>query len=120
MKQEGNGNLTEIEKKALIAFQSKILEMLPGTEVYLFGSKARGDADTDSDIDLLVLPPVKVDNSLEEDIFRAALQFELEYDVIFGIIVYQKQFWRSPLGRSMPLNNHIESEGVNLKELSVV
>lgn len=78
----------------------------------LFGSVARGDSQRYSDIDVLVLLPGKVDNTLEEKVFDAAYDIELEYGVVFGIIVYAKDFWASDLAASMPLYQNIRKEGI--------
>jgi len=80
-------------------------------ELIQFGSTARKDFDDESDIDILVLIPANVDNALEEEIFREAFNVELEYDVIFGIIVYSRDFWKSDLAGQMPLYQEIKKDG---------
>ena len=47
--------------------------------------------------------PVNLTYSLEEEIFNIAYDIELEYDVIFGIIVYSSNFWFSQKANTMPL-----------------
>jgi predicted nucleotidyltransferase len=80
--------------------------------IILFGSAARGTCDDESDIDVLVLVPEKVDTSTEEEIFSIAYNIELDCDVVFGIIVYSKDFWNSGLAGVMPLHTNIEHEGI--------
>ncbi len=81
-------------------------------ELRVFGSAVRGDYRKHSDIDVLVLIPGRVDNALEEKVFDAAYDIELKHGVIFGIIVYAREFWGSELAASMPLYQNIEREGV--------
>ena len=81
-------------------------------ELKLFGSVARGDDRKYSDIDLLVLLPRQVDHSVEEMVFDTAYDMELKYSVIFGVIVYEKEFWNSDLAAIMPLHQHIDREGL--------
>ena len=64
-------------------------------ELYLFGSVARNNYLPDSDIDVLVLVPGEVNTRLEEEIFDLAYEVELEYDVVFGIVVHAREFWAS-------------------------
>jgi len=83
-----------------------------GLKIYLFGSIARGDYDADSDIDVLVLLPFESNHSVEEEIFDIAYDIELDYDVVFGIIVYSLDFWISHKARAMPLYKIVDSEGI--------
>lgn len=85
-----------------------------GIELRVFGSAARGDYRRHSDIDVLVLLPVRVNNTIEEMVFDAAYDIELKYSVIFGIVVYAREFWASDLAASMPLYQNIQREGVSI------
>lgn len=63
--------------------QHKIVEAIqkvaPGSEIYLFGSRARGDARPDSDWDVLVLiDGEKVASALETQIVHALFDLMLE------------------------------------------
>jgi len=97
--------ILEMKKRLLIKFGT-------ATELHLFGSAACGDYSTLSDIDILVLVPLEVTNSIEEEIFNLAYDVELTCNVIFGIIVYAKAFWKSPQCMSMPLYQSIKNEGI--------
>ena len=99
-----NSAVDQLRKKLIIRFGEEI-------KLYLFGSVARGDFNSESDIDILVLLPVNLTYSLEEEIFNIAYDIELEYDVIFGIIVYSSNFWFSQKANTMPLFQHIQEEG---------
>lgn len=109
--------LKENEKKALQELRERLLKKFPGAEIILYGSKTRGDDEEFSDIDVLILLDEVVNNSLEEEIFSAAFQSELKYDVIFGITVYSKNFWNSKFGKGMPFHWNIDKEGILIKEL---
>jgi predicted nucleotidyltransferase len=90
------------------------LQKMFGEDIKLrvFGSAVRGDYRKHSDIDVLVLLPGRVDNAIEEKVFDAAYDIELKHGIIFGIIVYARDFWNSEIAASMPLYQNIEREGV--------
>jgi uncharacterized protein len=107
-------NLKENERKALQELKERLLKTYPGVEIILYGSKARGDFDKESDIDLLILVEPAVTSRLEEEITHITFDIELNYDVVFGKIVESKNFWNSHLAKAMPLHWNIEKEGVHI------
>jgi predicted nucleotidyltransferase len=105
-------NLKGNEKKALQELKERLLERFANVEIILYGSKARGDFDEESDIDLLILLDSPVTSNLEEEITHVTYDIELKYDVVFGKIVENKDFWNTPLANAMPLHWNIDREGV--------
>ena len=83
-------------------------------ELYLFGSVARNNYLPDSDIDVLVLVPGEVNTRLEEEIFDLAYEVELEYDVVFGIVVHAREFWASEKAAVMPFHQNLQREAVRI------
>jgi len=104
--------LKENERIALQELKKRLLQRFPDAEIILYGSKARGDFDEESDIDLLILVVSQVTSRLEEEITHITYDIELKYDVVFGKIVENKDFWDSPLAHAMPLHWNIDREGV--------
>jgi predicted nucleotidyltransferase len=97
--------ILELKKRLIIKFGA-------ATELHLFGSAVRGEYGSLSDIDILVLVPLEVTNSIEEEIFDLAYDVELKFNVVFGIIVYSKKIWESPLSMCMPIYQSIKNEGI--------
>ena len=105
----------ELMEIAIREFKEKLIKKFgTETELYLFGSVARGDYSDYSDIDILVLLHFEPNTSIEEQIFDLAYDIELEYNLIFGIIVYSKTFWNSEKASIMPLYRNIKKEGVGV------
>lgn len=100
---------------ALLDFRNAVMHRY-GNECRLvhFGSTARGEFDSESDIDVLVVLPCFVDAGIEEEVFNLAFDIELQYGVVFGIIVYSRDFWESGKAMAMPLYRNIVQEGLVL------
>jgi predicted nucleotidyltransferase len=68
----------------------------------LFGSKARGDADSESDIDLLVIV-TDDDGVLRSELWRMASDVSLEFDVVLSAHVFSRQRWQQARRVHVPL-----------------
>jgi predicted nucleotidyltransferase len=79
-------------------------------EIYLFGSVARDEHVTDSDIDILVLVPGKVNTKLEEKIIELVYDVELKWSVVFSVVIYPKEFWASKRAKVMPFYQNVSRE----------
>ena len=102
--------LTANESLAIAELKTKTAEKYNLESMILFGSKARGDDDKWSDIDLLVILRQKVNTAIEEQICNLAYGLELVYDVVFGIIVFDKDYWDG-IGRYISLRSCVERDG---------
>ncbi|HLA27266.1 MAG TPA: nucleotidyltransferase domain-containing protein [Syntrophales bacterium] len=105
-------NRTQIENAVQALKQMLIYRFGTDVELRIFGSVARGDYHEYSDIDILVVLPVKVDNAIEEQVFDMAYDIELEYGLVIVTIVYSRDFWYSDRAAVMPLYKNIQREGL--------
>jgi predicted nucleotidyltransferase len=96
--------LNQLKEKLRARFADKV-------QLYVFGSVARGDFGLESDIDVLVVIDGPVNTRLEEEILDMIFEIELDCDVVFGVIIYSKAEWDSPLIQTTPLHKNIDREG---------
>ena len=112
MKKLSKVELSEKDLNVIYKLKKKLLDRFPRTRVILYGSKVRGNSEKFSDIDVLILLDRKIDTKLEKQILDIAYDIELEFDIVFGIMIESKEFWGSSLAGIMPLHQNIEKEGV--------
>lgn len=100
----------EITKRLL----SIIRKESPEAKVILFGSEARGDAQTDSDIDLLILiDKDKITFADQKRIAYPLYDVELETGISISPIIYSRKAWENrPFNTPFYLN--IINEGIEL------
>ena len=82
-------------------------------KVILFGSAVRGEAKSDSDIDVLVVID-KNSWELKKLISDIAAEINLKYDVVLSTVRYPKDLWNKPAVKSSPFIRNVLSEGVVL------
>jgi predicted nucleotidyltransferase len=104
--------LNKKESNAISKLKYELLKSFPEVELVLFGSKVRGDFVDYSDIDILILVDKEVDNELKDLIIEIVYDIELEFNIVFGLVIENKKSWRSLKYSVMPLFQNIEREGV--------
>lgn len=90
-----------------------VKEIDPQSEVILFGSRARGDARTDSDWDILILTDGAATLKTEQVFRHKLFDLELKYGQAISTFVYSKSEWYSH-GRTTPLLLNIKKEGIRI------
>jgi len=107
--------LTDTKRQALEALGQR-LRMHHGNRVQsvvLFGSKARGDAGPDSDIDVLVVLTGD-DPHLRSSVRRLAARVSLEYDLLISMFAVGRSHWETLSHYRFPLYQAIQAEGILL------
>ncbi len=84
----------------------------PDARVFLYGSRARGDADSDSDWDLLILVDGPVEPRRKDAIRHRLYEVEWDLDEVISSMIFSEQDWASPLYRAMPFRQNIDREGM--------
>jgi predicted nucleotidyltransferase len=102
------------EQRLLERIGAAIREIEPDARIVLYGSRARGKAEPDSDWDLLVLVIGPVDRGRRAAIHERLFDLELETDTVLSPIVLGKEEWGTPLSRAMPFHANVEREGVEV------
>jgi uncharacterized protein len=103
----------DVKDREAIGEAAEILRRrFPVSQIVLFGSKARGDDDAESDIDLLVLTNRRISAQEKGDIVGVLFDTQLERNVVLSPLVVPQADWESALWRVLPIHHQIESEGV--------
>jgi predicted nucleotidyltransferase len=109
-----NNLLADKEKNLLMKCKHIIQNIDASADVILYGSRARGDADQESDYDLLILTD-NIANIEKEDLIRRQLfPVEIETGAVITIFLIKRQEWDTPLFNAVPFYQNIKREGVIL------
>ena len=107
--------LASQDQRALREFVAYLYQSIPDQIefVALFGSKARGDSQQDSDIDVLVILSQE-DREIRREILKQAARFSLEYDVLLSPRVIGAERWEKMRGFSLYQNVQREAAGLGI------
>lgn len=101
-------------KELLQKIRTEILKFDPGAEIYLFGSRARGDFRNDSDWDLLIVTPKeKITFDYEMKLRDPIFNLEMSTGEVISLVVYTKEDWQAKKNVS-PLLSNVLKEGVRI------
>jgi len=81
-------------------------------ELILYGSVARGEETSESDLDLLALIEGDVDYHLKELLWQLIYLIELEKDVVISLLVESKEKWETEYSTLSMLYQNIQKEGI--------
>ena len=107
-------HLSDIEQAAITSYVQAIREQYPDRilAVALFGSKARGDDDPESDIDVLVVCDSE-DREFRSDLWRMASEISL-VNVLISARIYSQARWQNARQMGLPFTRKIIADSISL------
>jgi len=108
-------NLSDNEKKALSEFKAALSDMLGDrlVAVRLFGSRARGDYDLSSDIDIAIIVR-DLSTKLKHRILDLAADIEFLFIIPLSVVVFSENDFKDLKKRGRRIVLDIEAEGIAL------
>ncbi|MBN2385146.1 nucleotidyltransferase domain-containing protein [bacterium] len=102
------------EISALDELTQALADSWPGIQSILFGSKVSGNADSESDLDVLILFPGALEQAIRQKIVHLIFELNLRFNTNISPVVLSLDEWmESPL-TILPFHATIEREGVPL------
>jgi DNA polymerase sigma len=103
-----------IEKQVLEKFKALLRERLPRHQIIMFGSRARGDAELYSDLDLMVIIDGVVDDAIREWVSDCAWEAGYTEGLVVVPVVFSRTEWEQGSERHSLLAQAVASEGIPL------
>jgi predicted nucleotidyltransferase len=107
-------NLDPTTRRAITEAAAILRSRLRVTGVVLFGSRARGDATPESDIDLLVLTARPLTSREQASIVETLYPLQSSFGVLFSTIEVPESEWTRGVYQAMPLRREIDRDGVEV------
>jgi predicted nucleotidyltransferase len=111
-------HLAENEKEALVNLLARLRQQFEGDllRVVLFGSKARGDYDEESDLDLLIVLRMNRSSfkAIREQIINTIWEVEMNCDVVISLILKSEEAFARMQADGLLLYRNIAEQGIPL------
>ena len=108
-----NVDMTQQERELVRKFKSLLSERLQaGFELFVFGSRARGDADDESDLDVLVVTQEPETYEVLMLVSGCAWEAALGSGMIINSVVFSRDAWENGPERDSDLARTVKEEGI--------
>ncbi len=106
--------LTPNQQQALEKLKLRLAGSFDIVGITLFGSIARGEADDESDLDLLLITRLPLNRIVRHQITDIVCEINLQFDTNLNTRVVDQAAWQSGLYFILPIHKEIFVEGVAL------
>jgi len=112
-------HLTDKERQVVADFVKRVRQHFDGQllSAVLFGSRARGEAEANSDMDVLVVMS-HAGPEIRKEIRYLAVEVWLEHGIYLSTRVWSRAHWRTLEQLQTSLYQNIRRDGINLLALS--
>src|SRR3990172_5603360 len=106
--------MSPLDNKIKDKIKETIMSLDPEAEVYIYGSRARGDASIESDWDVMVIMPRPVTPQLKRSIRHALYEIEWDNECVISSIIHSRDEWDNRLMRTTPFYRNVTREAVRI------
>ncbi len=112
MRQLNDVPLTLSQREALAELRRRLSAAFEVEGIVLFGSAARGEADEESDLDLLILTKKPLTRPARHQITDLICDINLEYGTTFSSLVVDRNTWETGAISALPIHDEILRDGI--------
>ena len=109
---KGGGGMAPTEKAILERFKASIARRFEVHKMILFGSRARGDADPESDLDVVVILEGEPDSGAKDYVSHCAWEAGYDQGIVVVPVVFGRKAWEEGPERRSLFVQAVETEGV--------
>ena len=106
--------LTSTQSEAFREIKTQVTKRFSVVDFLLYGSAARGEAEDESDLDLMIILSDPVSRIKRHEITDIVFDVNLQFGTNFSTLVIDHKSWESGLVSVLPLREEIMREGIHI------
>lgn len=106
--------LSARQTEAIRQIKAKVKNAFPVVRFVLYGSAARGDADEESDLDIMIVVSEPISRSRRHEITDIVFGVNLQHGTNFSTLVVDQDTWDTGMISVLPLKEEILKDGIRL------
>jgi len=105
--------MTDKDKLILLELKRRLCEVVEVLDLRLYGSRARGDAGEDSDMDVFLSVP-SLDDDLEDRLREVSWEVGFDHGVLISMMIFTRHEMEDTPLRSSQLVLNVKEEGIKI------
>ena len=105
-------HLTPRQQQALVELRERLSGGFDIEQLTLYGSVSRGEADEESDMDLLIITRRLLHRRIRHQITDIVFEVNLKYDTNLSTLVVDRESWEGGVFSLLPVQDEILREGI--------
>jgi uncharacterized protein len=107
-------SLSSTQSEALGEIKARVMAGFSVVDFVLYGSAARGEADEESDVDLMIVLSDPISRFKRHEITDIVFDINLQFGTNFSTLVVDQESWETGMISVLPLRNEILKDGIRL------